>query len=43
MPISKEIQAYFSKLIEPLVTNELLQEMFTKLKEEVFSKFEETI
>ena len=41
MTISKEIRNYFSDLIKPLVTNQSLEEMFSKLKEEIMSKFEE--
>ena len=43
MTISKEIRNYFSDLIKPLVTNQSLEEMFSKLKEEIMSKFEEKL
>ena len=35
MLVSKEISHYFTKLIEPLVTTQTLEEMFGKLKEEI--------
>ena len=41
MAISEEIRNYFSDLIKPLATNQSLEEMFSKLKEEIVSKFEE--
>ena len=43
MAISEEIRDYFSGLIKPLATNQSLEEMFLKLKEEVMSKFEEKL
>ena len=39
--ISKEISDYFTKLVEPLLTSQRLEEMFGKLKEEIIEKFEE--
>ena len=33
--VSQEIQDYFSELVKPLATNEILNEMFKKLKEEI--------
>ena len=39
--ISKEISDYFTKLAEPLLTSQRLEEMFGKLKEEIIEKFEE--
>ena len=39
MSVSQEIREYFSELIKPLATNEILGDMFKKLKEEI-SKFE---
>ena len=39
--ISKEISDYFTKLVEPLLTSQRLEEMFGKRKEEVIEKFEE--
>ena len=41
MPVvSQEIQNYLSELVEPLATNEILNEMFKKIKEEIVSEFE---
>ena len=40
MSVSQEIREYFSELIKPLATNEILGDMFKKLKEEIISKFE---
>ena len=41
MPVvSQEIENYFSELVEPLATNEILNEMFKKIKEEIVSEFE---
>ena len=36
-----EISDYFTKLVEPLVNIQGLEEMFSKLKEEIIEKFEE--
>ena len=36
MSVSQEICEYFSELLEPLAANEILEEMFKKLKEEIF-------
>ena len=41
MVVSKEISDYFTKLVEPLVTTERLEEMFGKLKEKIIERFEE--
>ena len=41
MAISEEIRNYFS--IKPLATNQSLEEMFSKLNEEITSKFEEEL
>ena len=38
--VSQEIQDYFSELVKPLATNEILNEMFKKLKEEIVSESE---
>ena len=38
--VSQEIKEYFSELVKPLATNEILNEMFKKLKEEIVSEFE---
>ena len=43
MAISKEIRNYFSHLISQLVTNQSLEEKFSKLKEKIASKFEEKL
>ena len=39
--LSEELRDYFYKLIQPLATNECLEQMFQKLKEEIVTKFEE--
>ena len=41
MVVSKEISDYLTKLVEPLVTTQRLEEMFSKLKEETIETFEE--
>ena len=41
MVVSKDISDYFTKLVEPSVTTERLEEMFGKLKEEIIERFEE--
>ena len=41
MSVSQEIREYFSELVMPLATNEILEDRFKKLKEEIISKFEE--
>ena len=41
MSVSQEICEYFSELVKPLATNEILEDMFKKLKEKIISKFEE--
>ena len=38
-----ELKCYFEKLIEPLVTNNSLEELFNKLKVETMKKFDEKI
>ena len=38
-----ELKCYFEKLIEPLVTNNSLEELFNKLKDEIMKKFDEKI
>ena len=43
MAISEEICNYFSDLIKPLATNQSLEEMFSKHKEEIVFKFEEKL
>ena len=39
MSVSQEIREYFSELVKPLSTNEVLEDMFKKFKEEIISKF----
>ena len=39
--VSKEISDYFTKLVEPLVTTQRLEEMFSKFKEKIIERFEE--
>ena len=41
MSVSQEICEYFSEIVKPLATNEILEDMFKKLKEEIISRFEE--
>ena len=41
MSVSQEIREYFSELVKPLATNEILEDVFKKLKEKIVSKFEE--
>ena len=41
MVVSEEISDYFTKLGEPLVTMQRLEEMFGKVKEEIIEGFEE--
>ena len=41
MVVSKGISDYFTKLVEPLVTTQRLEELFGKLKEETIERFEE--
>ena len=39
----EELKCYFEKLIEPLITNNSLEELFNKLKDETMKKFDEKI
>ena len=39
--VTEEFICYFEKLIEPLVTNNSLEELFNKLKDEIMKKFDE--
>ena len=39
----EELKCYFEKLIEPLVTNNSLEELFNKLKDEIMKKFDKKI
>ena len=41
MVVFKKILFYFTKLVEPLVTMQKLEEMFGKLNEEIIERFEE--
>ena len=41
MSVSQELRDCFSELRQPLATNECLEKMFQKLKEEIVTKFEE--
>ena len=40
MSVSQEIRDYFSELVKPLASNEVLEDMFKKFKGEIISKFE---
>ena len=40
---TEELKCYFEKLIELLVTNNSLEELFNKLKDEIMKKFDEKI
>ena len=40
---AEELKCYFKKLIEPLVTNNSLEELFNKLKDEIMKKCDEKI
>ena len=39
----EELKCYFEKLIELLVTNSSLEELFNKLKDKIIKKFDEKI
>ena len=43
MKISNEVKEHFSRLIEPLVTNESMSRILETLRAEVFEKFEEKL
>ena len=43
MVVSKKISDYFTKLVEPLVTMQRLEEMFGKLKGKIIERFEEKL
>ena len=43
MSVSQEIREYFSELVKPLATNEVLEDKFKKFKEEIILKFEENL
>ena len=43
MVVSKEMSDYFTKLIEPLVTTQRLEEMFGNFKEEIIERFEKNL
>ena len=38
---TEELKCYFEELIEPLVTNNSLEKLFNKLKDEILKKFDE--
>ena len=39
--VLQEIRECFSELVKPLATNEILEDIFKKLKEKIISKFDE--
>ena len=41
--VSQELRDYFSGLTQPLATNECLEQMLQKLKEEIVTKFEQSL
>ena len=41
MYVSQEIREYISELVKPLATNNILEDIFKKLKEEIIFKLEE--
>ena len=41
MSASQEIREYSSELVKPLATNEILEDIFKKLKEKIISKSDE--
>ena len=41
MVVSTEISDYFTKLVEPLITTQRLDEKFVKFKEEIIERFQE--
>ena len=41
--ISNEMKCYFEKLIQPLVTNKSIEELFSKLKNDLLKNFDEKI
>ena len=40
---TEELKCYFENLIEPLVTNNSLEELFNELKDEIIKKYDEKI
>ena len=40
---TEELKCYLEKLIEPLVTNNSLEKLFNKFKDEIRKKFDEKI
>ena len=40
---AEELKCYFKKLIEPLVTNNSLEELFNKQKDKIMKRFDEKI
>ena len=43
MAISEEIKQFFQELVEPLVTNERLEQMLTKLNDKIVGNFEKIV
>ena len=43
MSITAEVREYFDNLIQPLLTNKSLEELFYKFKEGIISKFEDKL
>ena len=41
--ISNEMKCYFETLIEPLVANKSFEDLFNKLKDDLFKKIDEKI
>ena len=43
MYVSQEIRDYISELVKPLATNNILEDIFKKLKEEIIFKLKENL
>ena len=43
MSVTVEVHVYFKNLINPLVTNQSLEELLCKVKEGIISKFEDKL
>ena len=41
--VSNEMKLYFERLIEPLVTNKSIEDLFSKVKDDLLKKFDEKI
>ena len=41
--VSNEMKFYFERLIEPLVTNKSIEDLFSKVKDDLLKKFDEKI